>query len=92
MTEEDERALQVVERMGLKDNDLDEAQDQLMLQQTLPGFRAIGAGEQPRQVAGQSKQRLGRTRRKETAQSSRKVRNRLLLVERSRDARTSFCS
>jgi hypothetical protein len=48
LAEENERALQVAERVGLTNIDLDEAQGQLMLQQTLPRFRAAGAGGQSR--------------------------------------------
>jgi hypothetical protein len=46
--EEAQHILEAAERGALTDIDLDEAQGQLMLQQTLPRFRAAGAGGQSR--------------------------------------------
>ena len=46
--EETQHTLEAAERERLTDIDLDEAQGQLMLQQTLLRFRAAGAGGQSR--------------------------------------------
>ena len=45
--EEAQHILEAAERGALTDIDLDEAQGQLMLQQTLPRFRAAGQADNP---------------------------------------------